>query len=121
MEFTILGHKIREPMRRLETFPTPPNVTNVLLTTDEVTSLCPITGQPDFSRVTIEYVPGAKCLESKSLKLYLWTFREQGAFIEQMVSDILKDVVEALEPVACTVTAEMKPRAVRPRDWSLPK
>lgn len=64
----------------------------------EFTSLCPITGQPDFGRITIEYVPDRKCIELKSLKLYLWDFRNQGVFYEDVVNRILKYLVALAKP-----------------------
>jgi 7-cyano-7-deazaguanine reductase len=109
-EFTILGKKVTKPVKRLESFAAPLDVTTVILTSDEVTSLCPVTGQPDWYTIEIEYQPDILCLESKSLKLYLWTFREQGHFCEQLTSIILKDVQEAIKPKTLKVTAEMKPR-----------
>lgn len=109
-EFTILGKKVTKPVKRLESFAAPPDVTNVILTSDEVTSLCPVTGQPDWYTIEIEYKPDKLCLESKSLKFYLWTFREEGHFCEHLTSIILRDVQKAINPKALKVTAEMKPR-----------
>lgn len=96
------------PSRKLETFPNhhPGREYMVTLTTDEFTCLCPKTGQPDFAALTIEYVPGERILESKSLKLYLWTFRNEGVFHEHVANRILDDLVEALEPRRCRVTAD---------------
>ena len=70
-EFIALGKNVREPSRRLEVFPKPAGVEKVVLTSEEVTSLCPVTGQPDWETVTIAYAPDQACVESKSLKLYL--------------------------------------------------
>jgi len=64
----------------------------------EFTSVCPITGQPDFGRLTIEYVPNRRCIESKSLKLYLFSFRNHGAFHEEVVNRVLDDIVRACKP-----------------------
>ena len=75
-KFEALGNKTSTPVRRLEVFPAPPSVKKVVLESDEVTSLCPVTGQPDWETVRIEFEPDAYCIESKSLKLYLWSFRE---------------------------------------------
>ena len=82
------------------------------MTSDELTAVCPITGQPDFYVATIEYWPGPLCLESKSLKLYLARFRNEGAFCEALAVRIRDDVAEALELPAEKVTrrAEQKAR-----------
>ena len=90
----------------LETFDAPANCTRVRFTSDELTSLCPLTGQPDFNSVEIDYTPNQRCIESKSLKLYLWSFRDKGAFCEQLAADIAAEVNRAAEPrhVRVTVT-----------------
>jgi 7-cyano-7-deazaguanine reductase len=72
--------------------------------------VCPATGQPDFAKLTIQYIPDQKILESKSLKLYLWSFRDQGAFHEHAANSILDDLVKALKPRWCKVTAEFSIR-----------
>lgn len=95
-EFVALGHAGSEAYAGLETFPNP-GVAAVELTSDELTAVCPITGQPDFYTARIEYRPGALCLESKSLKLYLSRFREQGVFCEALAVQIRDDVADALE------------------------
>ncbi len=102
-QFEILGHHVRHPQRKLETFPTPTHVTRVALKSAELTSLCPITGQPDFSTVDISFAPDQLCLESKSLKLYLWSYRNEGAFCEALAAQIAQDVFDALQPHWCTV------------------
>ncbi len=109
-EFEALGKPVREPRRKLETFPAPAHLEIVTLSSDEVTSLCPITGQPDWETVTIEYQPDVRCVESKSLKLYLWSFREEGAFCEALAAQIANDVFEAAQPTWCKVTVQQKPR-----------
>jgi len=76
----------------------------------EFTSLCPITGQPDFGHLTIRYIPRRLCLESKSLKLYLFAFRNEGAFHEEVVNRILDDVVRAIRPARAEVTGVFRPR-----------
>ena len=76
----------------------------------EFTSLCPITSQPDFGHITIEYVPADACVESKSLKLYLFSFRNHGGFGEAIVNRILDDVVAAAAPRRATVTGRFTPR-----------
>ncbi len=76
----------------------------------EFTSVCPITSQPDFGHITIEYVPNESCIESKSLKLYLYSFRNHGSFGEAIVNRILDDTVEACAPRRATVTGRFTPR-----------
>jgi 7-cyano-7-deazaguanine reductase len=95
---TVLGSTVRHPVEQLETFPTPPSVKRVRFTTDEVTSMCPVTGQPDFSSVEIDYEPAARCIESKSLKLYLWGFRDQKIFAEGLAAAIAAEVQRATQP-----------------------
>jgi len=86
----------RETLRQ-EAIPAP-DTQRVLLRALEFTSICPRTGQPDFGRVTIEYGPGERCLESKSVKFYLWSFRDEGEFCESLAARIADDVVYAIEP-----------------------
>ena len=88
---TILGSTVRHPVEHLETFPAPAGCTKVRFTCEEVTSMCPVTEQPDLSTVVIEYQPGERCVESKSLKLYLWSFRDAAVFAEQMAVDVAGD------------------------------
>ncbi len=76
----------------------------------EFTALCPITNQPDFGAITIEYKPGLWCIESKSLKLYLFSFRNHGTFHEDAVNRILDDVVRACSPKSARVTGVFRPR-----------
>ena len=96
----------------LETFtnPYPDRKYKVAFTTQEVTSLCPITGQPDFYRITITYIPDRHCLESKSLKLYLFSFRQSGMFAETMANRILDDLVQVCGPRWMQVESVMNPR-----------
>ncbi|HXV85176.1 MAG TPA: preQ(1) synthase [Gemmatimonadales bacterium] len=82
---------------RAEAFPSP-NVQRITLVGTEFTSVCPRTGQPDFGGVVIEYVPGDKCLESRALKYYLWSYRDEGAFCETLAGRIADDVVYAVRP-----------------------
>lgn len=95
-EFVALGHAGSDAYAGLETFPNP-GVAAVELVSDELTAVCPITGQPDFYTATIEYRPGERCLESKSLKIYLSRFRDQGAFCEALAVQIRDEVAAALE------------------------
>ncbi|MBE0593819.1 MAG: preQ(1) synthase [Gemmatimonadales bacterium] len=80
-----------------------PDVQAVTMTGTEFTSVCPKTGQPDFGTVTIEYVPGALCIESRALKYYLWSFRDEPAFVETVAARIADDVVYAIAPKHVTV------------------
>jgi 7-cyano-7-deazaguanine reductase len=94
-EFVALGHAGSGHYAGLETFPNP-GVSNVELTSDELVAVCPITGQPDMYTASIEYTPGDRCLESKSLKLYLSSFRNEGVFCEALAVKIRDDVAQAL-------------------------
>lgn len=98
MDLTVLGKDVRAPQNKLESFPAPQLVSEVTFETDELTSLCPVTGQPDFSRLQITYQPAAKCLESKSLKLYLWQFRDKGIFGEMLAQMVAQAIFEAIAP-----------------------
>jgi 7-cyano-7-deazaguanine reductase len=82
---------------KAEAFPAP-DVQRITLEATEFTALCPRTGQPDFGSVEIEYEPAGRCLESKSVKYYLWSFRDQGAFCETLAARIADDVVYAVAP-----------------------
>jgi 7-cyano-7-deazaguanine reductase len=103
-DFKALGKEMNAPTKELETFPRPANVTVVTFTTDELTSFCPVTGQPDFNNLVIEYHPDRLCVESKSLKLYLWTFREESIFGEGLAGTIAQDIFDRLQPTYCKVT-----------------
>jgi len=109
-DFKALGKEMSVPSKELETFPAPAHVTQVTFTSDELTSFCPVTGQPDFNTVQIEYGPDQKCVESKSLKLYLWTFREERIFGEGLASQIAQDIFDALQPFYCKVILEQSIR-----------
>ncbi|MDA0990093.1 MAG: preQ(1) synthase [Verrucomicrobia bacterium] len=82
----------------------------VTLDCPEFTAICPITGQPDFGHITIRYIPDKRCVESKSLKLYLFAFRNHGAFHESVVNRILDDLVTAIHPREAVVTGDFRPR-----------
>lgn len=111
---TMLGKDVdpRQPIRQLEAFPnqTPDRKYTVTLVCPEFTCVCPMTGQPDFATITIKYVPDQKILESKSLKLYLWSYRNEGVFHEHITNIILDDVVNVLQPHSCEVVGEFAPR-----------
>jgi len=96
----------------LEVFPNKFPQRDYLITFDcpEFTSICPVTSQPDFGKVTIEYVPADFCIESKSLKLYLGAYRNQGAFAEQIVNQVLDDCVNACKPHTMIVTGNFTAR-----------
>ncbi len=91
---------VTQPSRQLETFvsPRPGRAFEIRFETEEFTCLCPMTGQPDFAHLTISYIPDQLCVESKSLKLYLWSFRNEGAFHEAVTNQILDDLAAALQP-----------------------
>ena len=108
--FKSLGEKTAKPSKQLETFPVPDGCSHVTMTSDEVTALCPVTSQPDWYMVTIEYEPDKLCLESKSLKLYLWSFRKEGHFCETLAGIIKNDILKAISPKTCKVTLVQKPR-----------
>jgi 7-cyano-7-deazaguanine reductase len=111
-DLTLLGQGKTEPSRKLETFPNrhPGRRYVVKLYTDEFTAVCPITGQPDFAKITIEYIPNERIVESKSLKLYFWSFRNEGIFHEHVTNVILDDLVAALDPLWCKVVADFSVR-----------
>ena len=108
---TLLGRKA-EPSKKLEAFPnrSPERYYLVTLETNEFTCLCPMTGQPDFAHIRVQYVPDEKVVESKSFKLYLWSYRKEGAFHEHVINQILEDLVKTLEPHWCKVTGEFNIR-----------
>jgi 7-cyano-7-deazaguanine reductase len=105
MEFKLLQKK--DPAtasKELEMFAKPAGVQMVKFDSPELCSVCPVTGQPDISRVIIEYWPKELCIESKSLKHYLWSFRDQGIFGEALAAQIAKDLAEATGAERCHVT-----------------
>ena len=102
---TVLGREA-QPNKNLEAFPnrTPGRYYLVTLETSEFTCICPMTGQPDFATIQVRYVPDEKIVESKSFKLYLWSYRDQGAFHEHVTNQILEDLVNTLDPHWIKVT-----------------
>lgn len=103
----------RRPARaRIETFenPAPKRSYEVVHVAPEFTSVCPITGQPDFGTITVTYVPDRLCLELKSLKLYFFSFRDRGVFYEAAVNEILDDLVAACAPRRMEVRGEFRVR-----------
>ena len=109
---TVLGKEKVMPGRKLEAFPNhhPDRDYVVTMLTEEFTCVCPLTGQPDFADMKIQYVPDKLVLESKSLKLYLHSFRNEGTFHEHVVNVILDDIVGALSPRWCRITADFAVR-----------
>ena len=96
------------PSKELETFPNPKPERDYEIRFDcpEFTCLCPKTGQPDFATIRIRYTPAERCVELKSLKLYLWSYRDEGAFHEAVTNKILDDLVAACAPRRMTVVGE---------------
>ena len=92
----------------LQTFPNPAPQRDfhIHMEIPEFTCLCPMTGQPDFATLTLDYIPEARCVELKSLKLYIWSFRNEGCYHEAVTNRILDDLVQALEPRFMRLTAK---------------
>lgn len=125
------------PSKQLETFPNPHPGRDYLIEIEmpEFTCLCPKTGQPDFATLYLEYVPDQKCVELKSLKLYIWSFRNEGHFHEDVTNHILNDLVTATSPrylrlraefnvrggITTTVTAEHRRSGWTPPPGGLPR
>ncbi|MBI5462352.1 MAG: NADPH-dependent 7-cyano-7-deazaguanine reductase QueF [Gammaproteobacteria bacterium] len=101
-----------QPSKDLETFanPQPGRDYTIRIRMPEFTCLCPKTGQPDFATLHLEYIPEARCVELKSLKLYIWSFRNEGAFHEDVTNHILDDLVAATAPRFMRLTAEFMVR-----------
>ena len=97
-----------QPSKQLETFPNPNPDRDYEIAFDcpEFTCVCPMTGQPDFAHFKIRYVPDRTCVELKSLKLYLWSFRNEGHFHEAVTNRILDDLVRAVQPRSMTVVGD---------------
>lgn len=111
-----LGRKVPLPASpekaALETFPNPYPDRDYTIRFDcpEFTALCPVTGQPDFGTITIEYVPNKRCIESKSLKLFLGSFRNHGSFAETITNMVRDEIVRACKPRRVTVNGDFTPR-----------
>jgi 7-cyano-7-deazaguanine reductase len=101
-----------QPSKDLETFdnPQPERDYTIRIRIPEFTCLCPKTGQPDFAEMTLEYVPDKRCVELKALKMYIWSFRDQGAFHEAVTNEILGDLVAATQPRFMRLSAEFNVR-----------
>jgi 7-cyano-7-deazaguanine reductase len=104
----LAARRASAPSRKLETFanPTPARDYEIRFECPEFTCVCPMTGQPDFATIRIAYTPDRVCVELKSLKLYLWSFRNEGAFHEAVTNRILDDLVEAVRPRKMEVTGD---------------
>jgi 7-cyano-7-deazaguanine reductase len=104
--------QIASPRSILEAFANPKRGRNyrISFTFREFTSVCPVTGQPDFATITVEYIPNKLCVEMKSLKLYYFSYRNKGIFYEAVVNAILDDLVAVLRPRSMTVTGEFAVR-----------
>jgi 7-cyano-7-deazaguanine reductase len=102
----------KRPSKRLQTFvnPSPRRDYRICMEIPEFTCLCPMTGQPDFATLSLEYIPDRLCVELKSLKLYVWSFRDQGAFHEAVTNSILDDLVKATQPRFMRLTAKFNVR-----------
>ncbi len=100
------------PSKNLDTFenPKPGRDFTIRIDIPEFTCLCPMTGQPDFATILIEYVPNKLCVELKALKLYMWSFREQGAFHEAVTNEMLDDIVKVISPNFIRIRAEFNVR-----------
>jgi len=101
-----------KPSRSLDTFDNPQTDRDytIRIDTPEFTCLCPMTGQPDFATIKLEYIPDQLCLELKALKLYFWSYRDEGAFHEAVTNKILADLVEAINPRFMRVSADFNVR-----------
>ncbi|NNF95395.1 MAG: NADPH-dependent 7-cyano-7-deazaguanine reductase QueF [Halobacteria archaeon] len=101
-----------QPSKQLETFdnPMPERDYTIRIEVPEFTCLCPKTGQPDFATLYLEYVPDQRCVELKSLKLYVWSYRDEGAFHEKVTNTILDDLVAATSPRFMRLTAKFNVR-----------
>ncbi|WP_028312463.1 preQ(1) synthase [Derxia gummosa] len=97
-----------KPSKELPVFPNPnaERDYHIHMEIPEFTCLCPLTGQPDFAHFTLDIIPDKKCIELKGLKLYMWSYRNEGAFHEKVTNTILDDIVEAINPRFIRVTAK---------------
>lgn len=101
-----------KPSKELDTFPNPnpDRDYTIEIVTPEFTCVCPMTGQPDFAEITLRYVPDQTCVELKSLKLYYWSYRDEGAFHEAVTNKILDDIVNAIQPRSAEVVGRFNVR-----------
>lgn len=101
-----------KPSKSLDTFDNPQTDRDytIRIDTPEFTCLCPMTGQPDFATIQVEYIPDQLCLELKALKLYFWSYRDEGAFHEAVTNKMLSDMVGAIQPRFMRVSADFNVR-----------
>ncbi len=101
-----------QPSKELQTFPNPRTgrLYEIFFSCPEFTCVCPMTGQPDFGTIEIRYIPDALCVELKSLKLYLWSYRQEGTFHEAVTNRIIDDLVAALAPIEIDVIGDFMVR-----------
>ena len=130
--FLYLARMLTQPSKALETFanPHPDRDYTIRIRIPEFTCLCPKTGQPDFAVLKLDYVPDKRCVELKSLKMYIWSFRDEGAFHEDVTNRILDQLVAACTPRFMRLTADFNVRGGiyttvvaehRARDWHAPE
>lgn len=106
----VLGRTVNGPLERPIGIPAPRGLSRVTMNCIEFTSMCPVTGNPDFGEVVISFIPGDQIVESKSLKLYLLKFRMEGVFCEALASQIAQEIFETILPQEVTVTVIQAPR-----------
>ena len=110
-QFQALGKSgVIEPTALLESFPKPSNIYRVDMVSDEVTAVCPVTGQPDQYTVSATYTPDKLCVESKSWKLWIQSYRNKGIFCESLASDLADHIMNSVSPSTVEVTVKQKPR-----------
>jgi 7-cyano-7-deazaguanine reductase len=109
-ELTVLGRTVRHAIDHIEVFPAPDHVTTVRMTSDELTSVCPVTGQPDLATLEVTYRPDRWCVESKSLKLYLWSFRDRAVFVDALAAEIAQEFMQTAQPTTVSVVVTQRPR-----------
>src|SRR3712207_6273450 len=109
---TVLGVNLHAATKELQVFPNPNPERDytIEISSPEFTCLCPVTGQPDFAEISLRYVPDELCVELKSFKLYLWAYRNEGAFHEAVTNQILTDIVDATNPREATVIGKFNVR-----------
>ncbi|RIK44475.1 MAG: NADPH-dependent 7-cyano-7-deazaguanine reductase QueF [Chloroflexi bacterium] len=110
--FSALGKPVSQPSKTLDVFPNPNPERDytIEIVSPEFTCMCPVTGQPDFAEITLRYIPDALCVELKSYKLYLWSYRNEGAFHEAVTNTILDDIVRMTAPREATVVGKFNVR-----------
>ncbi len=109
-EQSVLGRTVRHAIDHVEVFPAPAQVSVVRMSSDELSSMCPVTQQPDLATVSITYAPERWCVESKSLKLYLWGFRDRAVFVEALAAEIATEIMDTAQPRRVTVVVTQRPR-----------